>query len=60
MNEKEKKCNHRLAPSVFFGDRKLIELNYINGHYEYTAHNKNKIPVKLQFCSKCGQVSVKL
>ncbi len=29
----EKRCQHHIAPSVFFGDRELIELNYINGHY---------------------------
>lgn len=56
----DKKCQHQIRPNVFFGERELIELNYIDGHFEYTAHNTNKMPVKLQFCTKCGQVIVLL
>ena len=60
MNDKkEKVCNHRLAPTVFFGDRELIDMEFIQNHYEYTAHNGNKQYINLQFCSNCGVVLVK-
>lgn len=57
---KEKTCNHSLAPSVFFGDRALIDLIFKQQNYEFIGHNGNPQNVKLQFCTKCGQVIVKI
>lgn len=57
---KENKCNHRIKENALFGDRKFIELRATKGHFEYIAHNGNPQPVKLEFCTECGQVLVKL
>ena len=67
MNEKDKEinqkaqCRHALNPSVYFNGRNQIEiLRNPQGNYEFIDHNGSRQPLKLQFCTKCGQVLVKL
>ncbi len=55
----EKKCAHRIEKSVFFEDREFIDLVFRQQHYEFTGRG-NPQNVKLQFCTKCGQVLVKI
>ncbi|MEE9378854.1 MAG: hypothetical protein V3V33_12555 [Candidatus Lokiarchaeia archaeon] len=47
---REDTCRHSLRPNASFGDRKLIELVEI----------EKKLHLKLQFCTKCGGVFVKI
>lgn len=60
MKENKSRCDHKLKENALFGDRDLIELIPNNkGYYEWEAKNGNAQPVKLQFCTKCGQILVK-